>query len=80
MSNKTIPSEVVKDILGGLDDPSLASLRASIEKRLEVKPQESPNDTTNWNDRVLVASASSDDRSFITFYTDKKTVATSTNQ
>lgn len=69
MTDKTLPSEAVEDILGSLKDPKLASLKAKIEKRLELKAQISPTDTTNWDDRVLMASTSSNDRSFITFYT-----------
>lgn len=69
MTEKTIPSEAVEDILRSLKDPKLASLKAKIDKRLELKSQTSPADTTNWDDRVLVASTSSSGRSFITFYT-----------
>lgn len=68
MSDKTIPPEAAEDILGSLKDPKLATLKAKIKKRLELKSQISPTDTTNWDDRVLMASTSSSDRSFITFY------------
>ena len=41
MSDKTIPTEDVKAILGGLNDPKLANLKAKIEKRRQIPPQNS---------------------------------------
>lgn len=70
MSDKTIPTEDVKAILGSLTDPKLANLKAKIEKRLELKEQASPTDTSNWDDRAFVASASLKGRNFMTYFTD----------
>lgn len=80
MTDKTLPPEAVEDILGSLKDPKLAPLKAKIDKRLELKPQISPTDTSNWDDRVLAASTSSSGRSFITFYTDGLPALHSFNQ
>ena len=73
MSDKTIPTEDVKSILGGLTDPKLANLKAKIEKRVEVREQTSPTDTSNWDDRAFIASASLKGRNFMTYFTDDET-------
>ncbi len=69
MTTKTIPSEVVNDILGSLKGPKTAFLKVKIEKRLEPTLQDSPTDTRNWDDRAFVASASVRGRSFMTYFT-----------
>ena len=75
MSDKTIPTEDVKAIIGSLTDPRLANLKAKIEKRLEVKEQTSPTDTSNWDDRAFVASASLKGRNFMTYFTEDEAVS-----
>jgi hypothetical protein len=75
MSDKTIPDEDVKAILGSLKDPKLANLKAKIEKRGEVQPQTSSTDTRNWDDRAFTASTSSMGRNFMTYFTDKEAVS-----
>lgn len=75
MSDKTIPTEDVKAILGSLTDPKLANLKAKIEKRVEVKEQTSPTDTSNWDDRAFIASASLKGRNFMTYFTDDEAVS-----
>ena len=75
MSDKTIPTEDTKAIIGSLTDPKLANLKAKIEKRVEVKEQTSPTDTSNWDDRSFIASASLKGRNFMTYFTDDETVS-----
>ena len=69
MSDKTIPTEDAKAILGSLTDPKLANLKAKIEKRVELREQASPTDTSNWDDRAFIASASLKGRNFMTYFT-----------
>ena len=75
MSDKTIPTEDAKAILGSLTDPKLANLKAKIEKRVEAKEQTSPTDTSNWDDRAFIASASLKGRNFMTYFTDDEAVS-----